>query len=128
MRILKPTMLVCLVLMFSSCSIFSGGVRTDPFAGDWIGSGTDSEGNAYEFAARVIAMGQDRYRMLVLESLDSDKKPLHVMDGTLQENAFSYTSDGGVYVGSGTLEGERFEGYYKGPVDGTFTMHRAGDD
>ena len=46
------------------------------------------------------------------------------MDGVLENNTYSYTADDGAYEGSGTLSKDLFEGYYKGPVDGTFRMWR----
>ena len=61
---------------------------------------------------------------MILDSLDTVKKPMHVMDGLLENNRFSYTSDAGLYEGGGNLGKVLFEGYYKGPVDGTFKMWR----
>jgi hypothetical protein len=46
------------------------------------------------------------------------------MNGALENNKFSYTSDEGLYEGIGTLSEDLFEGYYKGPVDGTYRMWR----
>lgn len=99
-------------------------LEEDLFAGNWQGSGTDSEGNAYTFAAKVVDLGGGQYRVLILDKLDTQKEPMHIMDGTLKGNQFPYTSDGGLYTGGGTLKGDTFEGYYKGPVDGTYQMHR----
>ncbi|MBL7215069.1 MAG: hypothetical protein ISS71_05270 [Phycisphaerae bacterium] len=109
---------VCAVLFVGSCA------NIDSFAGNWQGSGVDSEGNAFTFAAKVIPLGEDKYRVLILDALDTAKDPMHVMDGVLKENQYEYTADEGTYVGSGQLDGEVFEGYYKGPVDGSFTMQR----
>ena len=64
------------------------------------------------------------YRMLILDKLNTLNKPLHIMDGVLGKNKFSYTADEGTYKGGGTLSKDLFEGYYKGPVDGTFRMWR----
>lgn len=99
-------------------------VKKLTFAGRWQGSGVDSEGNAFTFGAEVVALGEERYRMLVLDRLGSQNEPLHVMDGVLTHGRFDYTADKGLYTGSGTLAGDVFEGYYKGPVDGDFTMQR----
>ena len=96
----------------------------DAFAGDWTGSGTDSEGNAFVFAARVIALGRNKYRMLVLDSLQSQKEPMHVMEGTLTDGTYTYSADKELYQGQCTLGADTLEGYYKGPVDGTFVMQR----
>lgn len=114
-------------LVLCSCAGPGGGAKVDRFAGDWQGRGLDSQGNAFIFAAKVINQGGGRYRVLILDAIDSQKEPLHVMDGMLRGHAYEYTSDGGLYIGGGTLDGERFEGYYKGPVDGTFTMQRVRD-
>lgn len=101
------------------------GYRTlDPFMGDWQGSGKDSQGNEFDFAAQVIALGDGKYRFLTLEEFDTRKKPMHVLDGVLKKNKFVYTADNGRYIGDGTLTGETFRGTYKGPVDGWFQMHR----
>lgn len=107
---------LCGCLFLVGCSI--------PFAGDWAGSGTDSEGNEFTFAAKVISLGEDRYRVLILDALDTEKEPMHVMDGVLIDGEFPYTADEGLYTGNGTLKGDTFEGWYKGPVDGTYTMYR----
>ena len=120
---------IVVVLLFASvvlCSCNSGALdgSRDPFAGDWQGSGVDSLGNEYVFAAKVIAMGEGQYRMLVLDEIDSEKKPMHVMDGVLEGNEFPHAADGGIYVGSGKLDGNTFTGYYKGPVDGSYKMER----
>ena len=96
------------------------------FIGDWQGNGTDSEGNEFSFYAKVSHLGDNKYRILILDKLDTLKKPMHVMDGILENNRFSYTSDEGLYEGGGTLSKDLFEGYYKGPVDGTYKMWRIG--
>jgi len=95
-----------------------------PFSGNWQGNGTDSEGNEFTFFAKVSHLGDDRYRMLILDKLDTLKKPMHIMDGVLENNQFPYTADEGLYEGGGTLSEDLFEGYYKGPVDGTYKMWR----
>ena len=59
-----------------------------------------------------------------IDELDTVKKPLHVMEGVLENNKFPYTADEGLYEGGGTLSKDLFEGYYKGPVDGTYKMWR----
>lgn len=110
------------IVLLCGC-LFLGGCAA-PFAGDWQGSGTDSEGNEFTFAAKVIDLGDHKYRVLVFDSLDSQKDPMHVMDGELKNNEFPYTADEREYVGSGKLDNDMFEGYYKGPVDGNFTMQR----
>jgi hypothetical protein len=66
--------------------------------------------------------------MLILTDLDAQNEPLHIMEGILENNKFIYTSDNGQYKGDGTLGKDRFKGYYKGPVDGTFTMRRINSD
>ena len=119
---------LCASLFLSSCAN-SNAVSGDdgnicPFAGNWQGSGTDSQGNEFTFAAKVIALGDHKYRVLVLDKLDMQKDPMHVMDGVLKGNKFAYTADKAEFVGGGELDDETFEGYYKGPVDGTYKMYR----
>ena len=117
----------CASLLLCSCAnpdAVSVGVENYPFAGDWLGSGSDSEGNEFAFAAKVIDMGDDKYRILVLDKLNTKKRPMHVMDGVLKNNKFPNTADHGIYTGSGELSEEMFTGYYKGPIDGSFKMQR----
>ncbi len=98
------------------------------FTGDWQGNGKDSEGNGFTFAAKVTHSGNSRYRILILDKLDTLKEPIHIMDGVLEKNEFIYTADEGQYKGGGVLYQDRFEGFYKGPIDGTFTMWRIIDE
>ena len=125
---LKLIVLLALCFFLSSCTNHysnSGGDMTNyQFIGDWQGNGTDSEGNEFSFYAKVSHLGDNKYRILILDKLDTLKKPMHVMDGILENNRFSYTSDDGLYEGGGSLEEDLFEGYYKGQVDGTFKMWR----
>ena len=96
----------------------------DPFSGDWQGNGTDSAGNEFAFFAKVSHLGDNRYRVLILDKLDTLRKPIHIMDGVLEDNQFPHTADEGLYKGGGTLSEDTFEGYYKGPIDGTYKMWR----
>ena len=125
---LKLIVLPALCFFLSSCTNHysnSGGDMTNyQFIGDWQGNGTDSEGNEFSFYAKVSHLGDNKYRILILDKLDTLKKPMHVMDGILENNRFSYTSDEGLYEGGGSLGEDLFEGYYKGQVDGTFKMWR----
>ena len=121
-------MFLCASLFLSSCAnsdAVSGDNRKNyPFAGNWQGSGIDFAGNEFTFAAKVIALGDNKYRVLVLDKFDTQKEPMHIMDGVLKGNKFTYTADEGMYVGGGELDDEMFEGYYKGPVEGTYKMRR----
>ena len=120
--------IMCACLFLSSCTnldAVSTGNREDySFAGNWQGSGVDSQGNEFTFAAKVISLGDHKYRMLALDKLDTRKEPMHIMDGVLKDNEFIYTADEGKYTGRGRLDSEIFKGYYKGPVDGTYQMKR----
>ena len=124
----KSIALLSLCLFLSSCTnpnANSGSNQANyPFSGNWQGNGTDSEGNEFTFVAKVSHLGDNKYRMLVLDKLDTLKKPMHIMDGVLENNKFYYTADDGLYEGGGTLSKDLFEGYYKGPVDGTYEMLR----
>lgn len=112
------TVCVYVFLFISSCA------NVESFAGDWVGSGIDSDGNKFTFAAKVVNTVHDQYRVLILDALDTQKDPMHVMDGCLKGSQYTYTADDGLYTGGGTLAGNEFSGFYKGPIDGTFTMHR----
>jgi hypothetical protein len=120
--------LLTFLLFLSSCTnpnADSGSNQANhPFIGNWQANGSDSNGNSFTFFAKVSHLGDDNYRMLILSELDTLNEPLHIMDGVLENNKFTYTADEGLYEGSGTLSRDRFEGYYKGPVDGTYQMWR----
>ncbi len=124
----KSIALLSLCLFLGSCTnpdTNSGGNEANyPFVGNWQGDGTDSEGNPFTFVAKVSHSGDNKYRILILDKLDTLNEPIHIMDGVLENNEFSYTADEGIYEGGGTLGKDLFEGYYKGPVDGTFKMWR----
>jgi hypothetical protein len=124
----KSIAILSLCLFLSSCTnpgAKSGSNRANyPFSGNWQGNGTDSQGNEFAFFAKVSHLGDNNYRLLILNELDTLDKPMHIMDGVLENNKFSYTADEGLYKGGGTLSEDLFEGYYKGPVDGTYNMWR----
>jgi len=124
----KSIALLSLCLLLSSCTnpnaTSNSNHANHPFSGNWQGNGTDSEGNAFTFFAKVSHLGDNKYRILTLRDLDTLDEPIHIMDGVLENNVFSYTADDGLYEGGGTLSKDRFEGYYKGPVDGTYEMWR----
>jgi hypothetical protein len=124
----KSIALLSLCLFLNSCANPNANSKSNqadyPFSGNWQGNGTDSEGNEFTFFAKVSHLGDNKYRMLILDKLDTLKKPMHIMDGVLENNKFPYTADQGLYEGGGTLSKDLFEGYYKGPVDGTFRMWR----
>ena len=124
----KSISLVSLCLFLISCTnpnANSGSNQANyAFSGNWQGNGTDSEGNPFNFVAKVSHLSDNRYRVLILDKLDTQNKPIHIMDGVLENNKFTYTADEGLYEGGGTLSEDLFEGYYKGPVDGTYGMWR----
>ena len=126
----KSIILLFLCLILGSCGSTdpgSGSNQTDyPFSGDWQGNGTDAEGNEFTFAAKVSDLGNSKYRILILDRPDTLNEPIHVMDGVMEDNKFTYTADEGLYEGGGTLGEDMFEGYYRGPVDGNYQMWRVG--
>jgi hypothetical protein len=128
----KSIVLMSLCLAAGSCANPETGADNNqsnyPFVGVWHGSGKDAEGNVFTFAARVTHSGENRYRILILDKLDTLKDPIHIMDGALENNGFMYTADKGLYKGGGTLSKDSFEGYYKGPVDGKYSMWRINNE
>lgn len=128
LRSCKTTILLFSCLILSSCVTSGPGPGSDrlnyTFSGNWQGDGADAEGNEFAFYAKVSDLGDSKYRILILDKLDTLNEPMHVMDGVLENNKFTYTADEGLYEGGGTLSEELFEGYYKGPVDGTYRMWR----
>jgi hypothetical protein len=122
--IVKALLCLCLSSCANLTSDSGNHQMNDPFVGNWQGNGSDSEGNAFTFFARVSHLGYSKYRILTLRDLDKPDEPIHIMEGVLENNNFSYTADEGLYEGGGTLSENLFEGYYKGPVDGSYTMWR----
>ena len=124
----KSIALLSLCLFLGSCTNpdanSDGNQANYPFSGNWQGNGTDSEGNPFTFFATINHLGDNGYRILILDRLDALNEPMHIMDGVLENNKFTYTADEGLYEGGGTLSENLFKGYYKGPVDGTFEMWR----
>ena len=124
----KTIAVLSLCIFLSSCTDLNANSDKNqvnyPFSGDWQGNGTDSEGNEFTFAAKVSYLGDNKYRLLILDKLDTLNKPIHIMDGVLENNKFSYAADEGTYEGGGSLGKDLFEGYYKGPVNGNFRMWR----
>ena len=124
----KSIVLLSLCLILSSCTNLKNNSDSSPanysFIGNWEGKGADSEGNEFTFFARVNRSGDNEYRILQLDKLDTQNKPIHILDGVLENNKFSYTADDGLFKGGGTLSKDLFEGYYEGPVNGTFRMQR----
>ena len=126
--ICKSTVFRSLCLILSSCTNPKDNSDSNQanysFIGNWQGNGADSKGYQFNFFAKVSHLGDNKYRMLILADLDTLNEPVHIMDGVLENNKFSYTADEGLYKGDGTLSKDQFEGYYKGPIDGTYTMWR----
>jgi len=123
--------LLSLCLFLNSCNHLISNMKNTQvnytFTGNWQGRGVDSEGNEFVFAAKVSYLGDNKYRVLILDRLDTSNKPLHIMEGELLCNTFTYTSDEGLYVGGGELNEDVYKGYYEGPVDGTYKMWRLSD-
>jgi hypothetical protein len=124
----KSIALLSLCLVLSSCTNLKANLDSNqanyPFIGNWQGNGTDSKGNPFNFFAKVSHLGHNKYRMLILADLDTLNEPVHIMDGVLENNKFSYTADEGLFKGDGMLSKDQFEGHYKGPIDGTYKMWR----
>jgi len=124
----KSIALLSLCFLLSSCANPNANLGSNPitypFSGNWQGNGTDAEGNEFTFFAKVSHLGDNKYRVLILDKLDTLEKPMHIMDGVLENNKFAHTADEGLYEGGGTLSKDLFEGYYKGPVHGTYKMWR----
>ena len=119
---------IILLLIPLSC-LFNGCISHQPdktivFTGKWQGSGVDSKGTKAEFVARITSTGSNKYQILILKDFADTTKPMHVMDGVLDGCVYSYTSDNGIYSGKCELTESLLTGYYKGPIDGTFTLHR----
>lgn len=96
---------------------------TDGFMGDWQGSYEADDGSG-DLVARVIGHGEGNYRINIYSAFDTDERPIHVLDGVLKDNVYTYTSDGGAYKGKGTLKGDTFKCNYEGPVNGVFEMKK----
>ena len=92
--ICKSIVLLSFCLSLSSCANFKNNSNSNhannSFIGDWQGEGTDSKGNSFNFYARVIHSGDNRYRLLILTDLEKINEPIHIMDGVLENNKYSY--------------------------------------
>ena len=110
---LAVVVISCIALTLGSCANPKTSRNIDPFAGNWQGSGVDSQGNEFNFAAKVISLGDQKYRMLVLDKIDTQKEPMHIMDGVLKGNKFIYTSDNSTYVGECEIGDELLIERYK---------------
>ena len=95
----------------------------DPLMGDWEGYYT-AEYEQGDFAAQVIALGDNRYRFNMLEDFDLWGEPVHVLDAVLDGNKLTFTADEGIYEGQGELDDGTLKANYRGPVDGKFEMQR----
>lgn len=95
----------------------------DPLMGDWAGNykADDDQG---DFVAQVIALGDGRYRINMMEQFDTETEPTHVLDAVLDGNKVTYTADEGLYQGEGVLDAGTLKANYRGPVNGRFEMHR----
>ena len=121
---MKFIIILLLSYLLCGCTIHKPDNPKIIFTGKWQGSGVDSDGIKAEFVATVIAMGGKHYQVSILEDFSKNTKPMHVMDGILDGNIYSYTADNGKYSGSCELTTDSFKGYYKGPIDGTFILYR----
>jgi hypothetical protein len=95
----------------------------DSLMGDWEGYYT-AEYEQGDFAAQVIALGDSRYRINMLEDFDLWGEPVHVLDAVLDGNKLKFTADEGIYEGEGELDDGTLKANYRGPVDGKFEMER----
>lgn len=102
--------------------------EADPFMGDWQGVRQTDSGMTGDLSMQVIALGNNQYRMRVLESFDWPHDPVAVMDAELKGQAVRFKSVGGgtewTGEGDGTLKDGKFEGKYKGTDDGSFSVKR----
>jgi hypothetical protein len=100
----------------------------DIFMGDWQGIRKSNDGATADMMIQVIALGNNQYRMRVLESFERPQNAVAVMDADLKDSAVRFKSvEGGTAwtgEGEGTLKDGTFEGKYKGSDDGTFTVKR----
>jgi hypothetical protein len=95
----------------------------DPLMGDWEGHYI-AEDDRGDFVAQVIALGDGKYRINMLEQFDSRDEAAHVLDAVLDGNKLTYTADEGIYEGEGVLDGGTLKANYRGPENGKFEMHR----
>ena len=95
----------------------------DPLMGDWTGHYT-SDNDQGDFVAQVIALGDNKYRINMLEQFDSWAGPAHVLDAVLDGNELTYTADEGIYEGEGILDSGILKAKYRGPVNGRFEIQR----
>lgn len=93
-------------------------VAPDPLMGNWVGRWSGAEKEP-EIAAQVIPLGEDRYRIVILNRLDMRSAPYAIVEETASDGTLRFSAN--TYFG--TIESGRFEGGESG-TDKRFSMTR----
>ncbi len=100
----------------------------DPFMGDWQGIRRTVSGVTGDLSMQVIALGNNQYRMRVLESFEWPQDPVAIMEAELHDQTVRFkNAENGMQwsgQGEGTLKEGKFEGTYKGTDEGSFLIRR----
>jgi len=97
----------------------------DGFMGDWVGTRRGDDGFTTEFVAQVIGLGDNTYRMNILDAFDVGLEPTTVLDTTLAGDKATFVGVAGHDVqGEGVFAGTTFTGRYRGEDAGSFEMNR----
>lgn len=97
----------------------------DSFMGDWVGTRRGDDGSTTEFVAQVLALGDNAYRMNILDAFDMGLEPTTVLDATLDGGKVTFAGVAGHDAqGEGVFEGTTLKGRYRGEGAGSFEMNR----
>ena len=89
----------------------------DIYMGDWQGTRKGADGAEKPVAAQVIALGENRYRAVLLDTLQERVPALATLEGTVV--------DGTVRFGDRMkISGDTFSGTLEGASGGTFSLKR----
>ena len=139
-KITTCVLLLVLSVLLSSCAGPLGGdpviearkaiLTADSAMGDWQGSWKlDDESDSGPLVAQVIALGKDGYRANFFEEFDTQQEPMVVIEGqrdgaVVRFEGRAELSDGGILEVKTAIEGDKFNGSFKGDAAGSFSLKR----
>jgi len=102
--------------------------RCDPFMGDWQGSWMlADQGDSGPLVARVIAQGDEQYRVVFFDAFDTRTDPLGELEGRLEGQKVNLKGWADSEIGrldvKGIIEGTKFKGTFDGQgQSGTYEL------
>jgi len=139
-KIITCLSLLILTVLLSSCA---GPLAVDPVLeartaiesadavmGDWEGNWKlDNESDSGPLVAQVIALGKEGYRVKFFSEFDTRQEPIAVLDGKRDGAVVRFAgqvelSDGGTLDVKGSIEGDKFNGSFKGDNAGSIALEK----